>query len=169
MLQDVTNKLQRSPKKSFRRLSPDTSISLRSAHKAVQKLKFRPYKVHVVQEVKSQDSRARINFCRWFNNFKADNEDGIIGKSFFTDEAWSHLSEYINSQNSRFWSTHNPHALLEKFLYDRRNEVWHAVTMSHIIGPIFFEETINSTQFVSGILEPFFFELTVEERQTGLF
>ena len=46
VLHDVTNKLQRSPKKSLRRLSQETGISLGSIHKAVHKLKFRPYKVH---------------------------------------------------------------------------------------------------------------------------
>ena len=54
VLQDVTNKLQRSPKKYLRRLSQETGISFGSAHTAVHKLKFRLYKMHVVQELKPQ-------------------------------------------------------------------------------------------------------------------
>jgi hypothetical protein len=33
------------------------------------------------------------------------------------DEAWFHLSGYINSQNSRIWSAENPHALHENPLH----------------------------------------------------
>ena len=62
-----------------------------------------------------------------------------------------------------------PHALLEKPLLDKKIGVWCAILMSSNIGPIFFEETINSTQYISHILEPFFLELTFEERQTGWF
>ncbi|CAH1374634.1 unnamed protein product, partial [Tenebrio molitor] len=32
---------------------------------------------------------------------------------FFTDEAWFHLSGFINSQNYRTWSAHNPHNVIQ--------------------------------------------------------
>ncbi|CAI9731087.1 Macrophage migration inhibitory factor-like [Octopus vulgaris] len=69
VLQNVTNKLQRSPRKSLRRLSQETRISLTSTHRAVHQLKFFPYKVHVVHELKPQDSEKRVLFCRRFENF----------------------------------------------------------------------------------------------------
>ena len=69
VLQNVTNKLQRSPRKSLRRLSQETRISLTSSHRAVHQLKFFPYKVHVVHKLKPEDSEKRVLFCRWFENF----------------------------------------------------------------------------------------------------
>jgi len=36
---------------------------------------------------------------------------------FFTDEAWSHLGGYINSQKGRIQSAENPHALHENPLH----------------------------------------------------
>ena len=69
VLQNVTNKLQRSPRKSLRCLSPETRISLTSTHRAVHQLKFFPFKVHVVYELKPQNSEKSVLFCRWFENF----------------------------------------------------------------------------------------------------
>ena len=51
-LRDVTNKLERSPTKSLRRLSQETGLSSGSIHNAVHKIKFRPYKRHVVRKLK---------------------------------------------------------------------------------------------------------------------
>ena len=65
VLQNVTNKLQRSPRKSLRRLSQVSRISLSSTHREVHQLKFFPYIVHVVHELKPQDSEKRVLFCRW--------------------------------------------------------------------------------------------------------
>ncbi|CAI9733658.1 Macrophage migration inhibitory factor-like [Octopus vulgaris] len=92
VLQNVTNKLQRSPRKSLRRLSQETRISLTSTHRAVHQLKFFPYKVHVVHELKPQDSEKRVLFCRWFENFILEKGENILNHTFFSDEAWFHLS-----------------------------------------------------------------------------
>jgi hypothetical protein len=47
--------------------------------------------------------------------------------------------------------------------------VWCAVSAQRVIGPIFFEDTVNSDRYVSDILEPFFQELTEEETKYGYF
>ena len=169
VLQNVTNKLQRSPRKSLRRLSQETRISLTSTHRAVHQLKFFPYKVHVVHELKPQDSEKRVLFCRWFENFILEKGENILNHTFFSDEAWFHLSGYMNSQNSRAWSTVNPHALFQKPLHDQKVGVWCALSRGRIIGPIFFENTITSKRYIHNILEPFFNQLTEQEKQQGWF
>jgi hypothetical protein len=40
----------------------------------------------------------------------------ILDKVYKSDEAWIHLSGYINSQNSRIWSAENPHTFHENSL-----------------------------------------------------
>jgi hypothetical protein len=48
--------------------------------------------------------------------------------------------------------------------------VWIAVSRRRLIGPIFFNETINETiRYREQILEPFINELDDEEVQTGYF
>ena len=40
-----------------------------------------------------------------------------LNLSFFTDEAWFHLSGYVNSQNTRIWAAENPHSVHKKSEY----------------------------------------------------
>jgi hypothetical protein len=58
--------------------------------------------------------------------------------TFFIDEAWFHLSGYINAQNNRYWSSINPKQTFELLLHDQKIGVWCATTASRIVGPIFF-------------------------------
>ena len=135
----------------------------------MHQLKFFPYKVHVVHELKPQDSEKRVLFCRWFENFILEKGENILNHTFFSDEAWFHLSGYMNSQNSIAWSTVNPHALFQKPLHDQKVGVWCALSRRRIIGPIFFENTITSERYIHNILEPFFDQLTEQEKQQGWF
>ena len=104
-LRDVTNKLERHPTKSLRCLSQETGLLLGSTHSAVQKMKFHTCKVHVVHKLKAHDTESCVNFCEWFTAFVTSKGENILDKTFFTDEAWFYLSEYVNSQNLRIWST----------------------------------------------------------------
>jgi hypothetical protein len=63
---------------------------------------------------------------------------------FFTDEAWFHLSGYGNSQNYRTWRTENPQNYTETALNPQKIGVWCAISGRHIIGPLFFETTVNA-------------------------
>jgi hypothetical protein len=58
--------------------------------------------------------------------------------TFFTDEAWFHLSGYISAQNSKYWRSINPKQTFEVPLHDQKIGVWCAITASRIAGPIFF-------------------------------
>jgi hypothetical protein len=62
--------------------------------------------------------------------------------TFFSDEEWFHLQGYINKQNNRYWSSQNPHLTHEGLLHPVKVGVWFAVS-SRIVGPVFFNETIN--------------------------
>jgi hypothetical protein len=78
---------------------------------------------------------------------------------FMTDEAWFHLSGYVNSQNSRYWATENPNELHEQPLHDQKIGVWCGVSATRIIGPIFFDSTVNTDVYLA-IWEEFYSQLT---------
>jgi len=60
--------------------------------------------------------KKRIRYCEWFTNFIQTKIVDILDVTFFTDEAWFHLSGYVNTQNTRLCLSENPHALHEKNL-----------------------------------------------------
>jgi hypothetical protein len=56
---------------------------------------------------------------------------------FFADEAWFHLSGYVNTQNNRYWNSINPRQTFEVLLNDQKIGVWCAIAATRIIAPIF--------------------------------
>jgi hypothetical protein len=47
------------------------------------------------------------------------------------------------------WLSENPYALHEKPLHDQKLGVWFAISIRRIVGPLFFEETVNSKRYCS--------------------
>jgi hypothetical protein len=71
----------------------------------------------------------------------------ILDKVFFGDEAWFHLSGYVNSQNNRIWSAENTPTFYERPLHSLEVRVWCSVSRWRIIGLIFFNETITAEYY----------------------
>ena len=161
---DISDSMLQSPSKSLRKLAQQHDIGLATAHKAVRReLKLFPYKIMAVQELKTTGHEKRLRYCRWFNRFIEENTADVLDVTFFTDEAWFHLSGYINSQNSRLWSSDNPHSLHETPLHDKKVGVWVAISRRRMVGPTFFMNTINSERYCSDILHAFIGQMTSDE------
>jgi hypothetical protein len=110
---DVANRLLASPRKSLRVLSQEIGLSRSKCQSAAKKAGLHDYRFRVVQELKQQDYDKRMMYCCWFQTF-IDENPGILDYTWFGDEAWFHLSGYVNSQNKRLWGSENPHALFEE-------------------------------------------------------
>jgi hypothetical protein len=127
------------------------------------------YKVTAVQELKQTDNETRMRYCCWFQQFITNNNHDILGVTFFTDEAWFHLYGYINSQNSRVWSAHNPQFLQQTALHRQKVEVWVAISRKWMIGPIFFYNSSTSDRYCNDILYPFIVDLYENEINNAWF
>jgi hypothetical protein len=73
-------------------------------HKGLQKSQTAEFKS--VINLKKLIKR-KMRYYRWIRQFVRNGVD-ILQNVFFSDEAWFHLSGYLNSQNSRFWSSEIP-------------------------------------------------------------
>lgn len=104
-----------------------------------------PYKVSVVQQLNPPDYNQRVQYCQWFNEHL--NNNNLLDLTFFSDEAWVHLSGYVNSQNYRTWAADNPHNFVETPLHPQKIGMWVAISRRRIIGPIFFRHTINGERY----------------------
>jgi hypothetical protein len=90
------------------------------------------------------------------------NNNDILDKCFFLDEAWFHLSGYLNKQNVRIWSA--AHEFVETPLHPQKIGVWLAVSR-----PIFFNQTVPAAKYCNDLLERFLNELYDYELTEGLF
>jgi hypothetical protein len=87
-----------------------------------------------------------VQFCSWFLQSAVKGEiDPQL--TFFSDEA---SFQFL-------------------LLHPLKVGVWCAVSARRIVGPVFFNETINCERYVQVILGQFFPELTEEERLYGWF
>jgi hypothetical protein len=75
----------------------------------------------------------------------------------------------VNSQKSCYWSAENPRLINELPLHDEKISIWCAISARRIIGPIFYEDTVNGARYVNNILSPFFAELKEEEKLYSVF
>jgi hypothetical protein len=83
---------------------------------------------------------------------------------FFFDEAWFSLCGEVNFWNNQYWSAENPKFIHKLPFHDERIGVWCAISAYRIIGPIFYDDTVNAARYVNNILSPFFAKLTEEKR-----
>ncbi|PNF41083.1 hypothetical protein B7P43_G06225 [Cryptotermes secundus] len=142
----VWDRLLQSPKKSLRRLSQKTGYSYSTCQRAAKKANLRPYKITSVQELGDVDKDKRVRYCLWFREFVHDNPR-ILDITWFSDEAWFHLSGYVNAQNSGIWVSENPHENAESPPHPQKVGVWCTISGLRIIGPIFFDTTMDSTLY----------------------
>lgn len=161
--------VEQSPTRSAKRHSQALNISNTSFRRILKHdLHFHPYKIQIVQKLKAQDKRARVQFCEHFLEIFNANEN-LLNELMMTDEAHFHLDGYVSKQNFRYWAPQNPLSLHEKPLHSPKVTVWCGVTTSGIIGPYFFEldnqtVTVTSDRYVD-MLQNF---LMPEVRRLGL-
>jgi hypothetical protein len=60
----------------------------------------------------------------------------MLDLAYFSDEAWLHLSDYVNSQNIDTWSKKNHHTTRETTLYPVKVGVWCSMAQHKIVGSI---------------------------------
>lgn len=137
--------LARSPSKSTRRASAELGISRRSLQRILHAdLKLFPYKITVVHKLMENDKVRRLQFA----TSEIANDDAVIHNTWFSDEVYVHLNGSVNKQNVRFWAREVPEVLHETDNYGEKVSVWCAISSHGIIGPFFFNDTVNSARYM---------------------
>ena len=111
-------------------------------------LKLFPCHNQVKHKLTTQDQRARVAMCNWFNDKMEEDEDWI-DNVWFSDEAHFHLDGQFNSKNCVFWGTQPPQEVLQRPLHSSKVTGWCAMNSKTIIGPYWFEDADGRTVTVN--------------------
>lgn len=169
VVENVQQLMHDEPTKSLRHLSQETGLSYGTCQRILKNnIKLFPYKMQAFHELLPLDHNRRVHYCQWFSENLIDNND-LLDVTFFTDEAWFHVSGYINSQNMRMWCAENPHIFRENPLHPLKIGVWVAVSRRRLVGPIFFDGTVTAQRYRDEILNNFINQLHDDELQNGYF
>ena len=160
VVNDVHTTMILSPHTSIRRLSLQLQIPSTTVHKILhQHLKFRAYKIQVVQHLQDDDYSARVDGCNLLID-KIDNGNRFLSNLIFSAEATFHISGRVNRHNCRIWGEENPHELYEHERDSPKVTVWYAMARNRLYGPFFFDErTVNGQSYLRMLQNVFVPEL----------
>lgn len=140
--------IEETPHKPTRQVAADNEVSKTSVLRLFKLEKYHPYKVQLVQELCEDDYDRRLQFCEIMDN-KFNRDPLFRRKIVFSDEATFSLNGTVNRQNCRYWSKENPHWMMEGHSqYPRKINVWAGIINNKIIGPYFFDTTLNGQRYL---------------------
>jgi hypothetical protein len=154
-IETVRELFVQNPHMSTRRAANALPISRSSIQRILKEdLKFHPYKLQHVQELKPQDLERRVEFTT--------SQLGIIRERpdypfdlLMSDEANFHTHGGVNNQNFRYWSPVNPHWYSEEPLNPEGLTVWMGVGAGGVVGPYFYEGVTVNGQRYGDMLDDF--------------
>jgi hypothetical protein len=150
---DVLAKIMVSPIKSSRKLGPESGISKSSARNILKKYKFFPYKMQTIQRLGGTDFERRLEFSQWGTE-QIDLNAEFTRKIIFSDEAMFYLNGQVNRQTTRYWCNANPYwAVDSNTQSDPRVMVWCGIWGDRIIGPFFFDNSVNGHTYLELLME----------------
>jgi hypothetical protein len=94
-------------------------MSSGSCHKVVKKLKVFPFTIHVMHQLLPPACEKQNHYFdgywkKWMVTLAC--QTGLL-----SNEAWFHLTGYVNSENTHLWPVENPH---EAPLHPMKTGVW---------------------------------------------
>lgn len=146
----VAASIEEDHRMSIRRRSAALGLSTTTTQRILRlDLGQHPYKMVLTQQLKPEDHRMRREFADWALAMLTHDPD--FGQTIiFSDEAHFCLSGYVNKQNCRYWSDHQPQIFEEADMHPQKLTVWCGLWHGGIIGPYFFRNAAGDTVTVNG-------------------
>ena len=144
----VCEAVQSNPYHSARIHAKNLKLSGTTVRRILHKdLKFHPYKMLYTQQLLPVDYATRVAFSGTMLQ-KIQSKQIPLNAILITDEAHFYLNGDINQHNLRYWSDKNPRIIYEKPLHSPKITVWMGVAAWGVIGPYFFDGTVNSERYM---------------------
>ncbi|KAI4457801.1 transposable element tc3 transposase-like protein [Holotrichia oblita] len=133
-----------SPLTSLELIKNTLAVARSTAGTILKRAKFKPYRDRASQGLQNGEEIRRAQFCHWFIE-KHNENPNVLAKMLWSDESRFTYSGMFNRKNTIFWSDENPHivrGIRQQVIWEFN--VWIGVIDTHIIGPFFFNENLNS-------------------------
>ena len=136
------------PHCSQKDITQSTNISGRSVRRILKKHKYHAYHIQLHQELNNGDVQRRTEFCNWA--IQTMEEDGtFFNRVLFSDEATFHRNGSVNRHNFHYYADENPNYFRQTYCQHRWSlNVWGGIIGEYIIGPYFFERSLNGPRFL---------------------
>ena len=145
--QRVIAAFEKSPNKSLRRGAQELELSKDTVHRILREAKMKPYRIQIMQALNDEDIDHRLEFSEiMLNRFHED--ENLLDQILFSDEAIFKLNGGVNKQNCRYWCDENPHFYSEQGLHAPQVVVWCGLWARGLIGPFFFDGTVNGENYL---------------------
>ena len=163
--QEIIEVLENTPMTTIQSVSQEVNISKLVVHRTMRYvLKYKPYKMHLTQEIYDEDKDLRVEMAELLIPIIDDQRhDGLL---FFSDEATFHLSGVVNKHNCRIWAESNPFVTIDIARNSPKINVWCAMSSEEIVGPFFFEEDTVNQENYSNMLENYLYPILQRKRLT---
>lgn len=132
---------------SLREIEQNVGVSKTSTRRILRKNKYRPYKIKTLHHLRDEDFIRRRWFCNWLLRKYRTN------KSISNNILWSDESRFSNNgqfnRNCHYrWSLENDNVHTIGNFQERFGiNVWMGVLDNKIIGPYFFEQSLNGARY----------------------
>jgi len=102
------------------------------------RLLFKPYRLQLVQALRPNDKRKRVESCdRMLQNME---DETFLPRLIFSYEATFHLSGIVNRHNVCIWGLQNLQEALEHERDSPKVNVFCALSQTKVYGPFFFAQ-----------------------------
>ena len=152
---DIDNVLEivhESPNTSTRAIANQCDFSKSKAHSILRNdLRFKAFKPKLERFLPENAVKERLEFCKKFLDTVRDSET-FMENVLFTDEAMFELNPSFNRQNCRFWASERPaNSSFVVKQFPKKLMVWIGFSKHAIVGPYFFDTSVNADSYLEMI------------------
>ena len=145
--EELSRSLLQSPQKSSRRLSIELGISQSSVMRLMRAKKLYLYIPRLFHALHDGDTDRRVELAEDINAL-IEIDESFLDKIWWSDEAMFKLNGRINRHNCVYWAASNPRIIIEREVNLPGVTVWCAMSSKGIIGPYFFDDTVNGENYL---------------------
>ena len=145
---DVLAAFEADPHASTRAVAEESGLSTTSVWRIVNRQKFHPYRVHLIQDLHGDDNMRRQEFCLFFQ-IQMERQPDFLDHLFMCDESIFYRDGTVNRHNCHYWSAENPHwTRVTQFQVRWKVNVWCGIYRDSVVGPVFLEENLNQAGYI---------------------